>query len=66
MQDQKLQRFNIKVVRREDGWYTITVPSLHPVSTQSATLNDVQELARHAIGQWLEMSPDLVVVTVVE
>lgn len=61
----KLQRYNIKIEARDDGWYSILVPDLPDVKTQTANLHDAEHLARHAIGQWLEVSPDLVVVTMI-
>lgn len=61
----KLQYFDVKVIQRDDGWWDVSVPDLPEVTTQSAKLNDVKELARHAIGSWLECSPDLVVITVI-
>jgi predicted RNase H-like HicB family nuclease len=59
------RRYDIKIDQREDGWFAVSVPDLPEVQTQTFDRNDVEFLARHAIGQWLEVSPDSIAVKVV-
>lgn len=58
--------FDVRVTRHDGGWIGVQVVDLPDVSIQVATMHDVESTARHAIGQWLEVNPVSVKVTILK
>jgi predicted RNase H-like HicB family nuclease len=54
-------RLKVVITKGEDGWYVITVPSLHGCITQGKTIKEAKENIKKAISLPLEPSEEIII-----